>query len=140
MQLCKILHNNKKLEAQHTGIIESFVYPLIKSKKVWEGQTPKSSDEYKYCKFFFNIAVVNSDLYTINSEEENALPVKAKYVPFIREVRTKDIQGHFLITFVTLEYLKEFIENEIEGFCKKVYERYTERPELLLDPSLTDLS
>ncbi len=140
VQICRIIQNGSKKEAQHSGVIEGFIYPLIKSIKIWEAQTPTNTDERKYCKFFFNLAVVSSKIYTIDSEVENSLPVEQRFVPFVREIQTKDLKGQFLITFVTFEHLKDFIEKEIQGFCESVYEAYRERPELLLAPSLFDIS
>lgn len=131
VQLCKIIQNNKKFEAQHSGVIEGFIYPLIKSKKVWEEQAPKSNEKKKYCKFFFNLAVVNSKLYTVNSDLTDPIPTEVNYVPFVREIRTNEIDGRFLITFVTFEYLQQFIINNLELFCKDVYDKLIEKPELI---------
>lgn len=131
VQLCKIIQNRKKVEAQHSGVIEGFIYPLIKSQKIWETQTPKTTTEKIYCKLFFNIAVVNSKLYTIDADDENSLPIEAEYVPFVRDIHTKDHQGRFIITFVTYSALGKFIETEVGDFCKKVEETFMKRPELL---------
>jgi hypothetical protein len=130
VQVCKLIHNNKKLEAQHAGVIEGLIYPLIKSVQTWARQTePKSYNPT--CRFFFNLAVVNSKLYTMNSELPDALPVEVNFVPFIREIQTKEIKGSFLFTFITFDHLETFIQNEIEPFCNIVYRRYSESPELL---------
>lgn len=131
VQLCKITNNGKKFEVQHSGIIENFIYPLMKSKAIWETQAPQSTFNHRYCKFFFNLAIINSAIYTINSEEENSLPIETKFVPFIREIRTNDFDGYFLTTFVTFSFLKEFIQGELEEFCKIVHRKYMENPALL---------
>lgn len=131
VQVCKIIRNQSKYEAQHSGIIESFIYPLIKSMRVWKKNSPDGDFESKYCKFFYNIVVVNSKLYTIDSEIANSLPVEAKFVPFIREVHTQEMKGKFLITFVDQEHLEEFIKTEVNEFSKRVCTLYNESPELI---------
>lgn len=136
VQICKIIQNGKKVEAQHGGIIEGFIYPLIKSQKIWEAQTPRTNDEKIYCRLFFNLVVVSSQLFTIDSNDDNAMPVETDYVPFIREIQNKDLKGKFLITFVTFSGLKKFLSTEVEDFCKKVEAIYIQKPQLLYDEYL----
>jgi hypothetical protein len=131
VQICKIVRNQSKLEAQHSGIIEGFIYPLIKSMRIWKKNSPVNNYSTRYFKLFANLAIVNSKLYTIDSEITDALPIEVPFVPFVREIQTQDIKGTFLITFVNYEHLETFLKNELTGFCNSVYDKYKSHPELL---------
>ena len=139
VQLCKIVRNNSRYEAQHSGVVEGILYPLVKSYLSLFPNTPNSTDLIKYCKLCFNIVIVNSDLYTIDTEDEDALPKKVNFVPFLREIRSNNIDGSFLITFVTFNYLEQFIKEEILGFCNIVGEKYASDDKFLLSPSLSSI-
>jgi hypothetical protein len=130
VQIWKINRNGNKTEAQHSGVIEGFIYPLVKSKKLWENQLPGDRDDKKYCKIIFNLVITNAPIYTIDSMDENALPKPCYYAPFIRELRTRDFNGEYLITFVQYKELKRFFENEIGCFMDAIKAKYEEKPEL----------
>ncbi|OYU55699.1 MAG: hypothetical protein CFE25_00125 [Chitinophagaceae bacterium BSSC1] len=136
VQICKIIQNGKKIEAQHSGVIEGFIYPLTKSMKVWKNQAHSNNTKQRFCKLFLNIAVVDSQLYTINVDDENPMPIESNYVPFIRGIQSKNIKGTYLFTFVKFDYLKNFIKNEIEGFCSEVSQKYINDPSLINDQYL----
>lgn len=138
VQITKIIRNQKKIEAQHSGVIESLIYPLIKSQKAWVKEYV--GERTNSAKFFFNLVIVNSSLYTIDSELEESMPKKVKYVPFVRDVHTNTMRGNHLITFVNFDFLEEFIDSEIERFCEKVCEIYQADKNLLLPPPLDSIS
>lgn len=139
VQFCKIVRSKDKFEAQNSGIVEPLLYPLIKAYRDFEPLTPNSSDSKKYCKIFFNLVIVNSDLYTIDTENEDALPEKKDYVPFLWDIRSENIEGSFLVTFVTFNNLEEFINTKILDFCKQIEKAYNSDDKFLLSPSLADI-
>ncbi|SRR5579871_3892001 len=136
VQICKIIGNNKKLEVQHDGFLKDLLLPLIISKDAWVKESQNSAGTGKNCRLFFNLVIVNSDIYTIDSEKNDALPETVKFVPFISDISSKEIKGKFLVTFIKFDYLKEFIENEIMRFAQEVYTHYSNNPKLVTETFL----
>ena len=137
VQFCKIVRNGSKFEAQHSGVVEGILYPLVKAFLDLHRNTPKSTESKKYCKLTFNIVIVNSDLYSIDTEDDSAIPQKVDFIPFIHEIKSDNTDGVFLITFVNFNYLEQFLKKEVLEFCELVGERYKKNEELLLPISLS---
>lgn len=121
VQICKLVRKGKDLEMQHSGVIEGFIYPLVKSKEAFVKLFPMPTD-YISSHVIFNLAVVKSKLFTVNSEKKDSLPIEVPYVPLVRDIQTSTIKGKRLITFVNEEYLEDFIKNELDAFFKAVEE------------------
>ncbi len=124
VQFCKITRNNSKVEAQTSGLVDSLIYPVIKAYRYNSANAPKSNENIKYCKLFLNLIIVSANLYTVDSENSDAQPIKADFVPFIRDVRTQGVNGVFLTTFVAIEYLEQFIKEQVLDFCNIVFTKY----------------
>lgn len=133
VQLCKITRNGNKIEAQHSGVIEGFIYPLVKSKRIWENQLPQDTETKKYCKILFNLVVTNAPIYTIDALQPDPIPVARPFVPFVRELRTQLYEGRFLITFVHYDHLQFFIEQEVKPLFSRIEELYQQDPFLFTD-------
>ncbi len=136
-QFCKITRNNSKIEAQTSGLVDSLIYPVIKAYRYNAANAPKSSESTKYCKLFFNLIIVSGNLYTVDSESPDAQPIKTDFVPFIRDVRTKGTNGIFLTTFVTIEYLEQFINDQVLDFCTTVYTKYVSNKSYIKGPVIS---
>jgi hypothetical protein len=133
VQICKIIGNNKKLDVQHEGVLRAILSPLIKSKAIWIKESQQADGQEKTCRIFYNIAIINADLYTIDAEKTDALPEPAKFVPFIQDVNLGELKGKFLLTFVKYDYLREFIEKEVLAFCKTVFDFYNANPKMITE-------
>ncbi|HEY0771276.1 MAG TPA: hypothetical protein VGD31_13175, partial [Sphingobacteriaceae bacterium] len=130
VQICKLVRKGKDFEMQHSGVLEGFIYPLVKSNYAFSKSFIKSNGIQQKMYIIFNIAVVSSKLYTVDSEKPNSLPVEVPYVPFIRDIQTATIKGNQLITFVNEKYLEQFITAEIQTFTKAVERVLLENPDI----------
>lgn len=139
VQFCKIIRNGKKAEAQHSGVVEQILFPLIKAFLDLYPNTSKSNELGRFCKLTFNIVIVNSDIYKMNTEDEMAQPEKVNYIPFLHEIKSGNTEGIFLVTFVNFNYLEQFIKKEVLEFCELIKERYNMNHDLLLPVSLSKL-
>ncbi|MBX3253346.1 MAG: hypothetical protein KF862_04315 [Chitinophagaceae bacterium] len=118
-------NNNKNLlEVQTTGVIPSLIYPVVKAYEYNVTVTPKSDDNTKYCKIFFNLVIVRGYLYTIDSENPNAELKRVDFVPFLRDICSESINGLYLTTFVHVDGLSAFLNNHVHTFCKSIFEKY----------------
>lgn len=139
VQFCKIVRNGSKIDAQTSGLTDSLIYPLAKAYRYFSGNTPKNHEVKKYCKFFFNLIVVKSQLYTVYTDQENPELRKVNYVPFVRDIQSGKTTGSHLITFVNYDYLKEFINKVIFPFCMIVHDKYISDDKYLQGPTLKDI-
>ena len=118
--------------------MDSIIIPLLKAYNYSLSNSPKSNDSKKYCKLFFNLVVVNSPLYTLNTETDGEKLVKVNYVPFLKNIHMPGIQGNYLVTFVHYEFLPKFISEIIIPFCERVGDIYMVDPVKWLSGSVVE--
>jgi hypothetical protein len=138
-QFCKVVRNGSKIEAQTSGLIDSMIFPMAKAYLYNSGNAPRSNEAIRYCKFFYNLIVTNSELYTMNADMKNDSVKRTDFVPFVRSIHSETLNGTFLTFFVNSGYLKDFIEKEVNTFCEAVFKKYSENIRFQLGPALQDL-
>lgn len=116
VQFCKIVRNGSDWEAQHGGIYNSLIWPLVKSLEYRKNQMGKSDDEFR---LWFPVVVLSGPLYEVDTSEGNELN-KTSHVSFVRELDTESISGRYLIDFVTEDYLLDFISEKLNCFVDEV--------------------
>jgi hypothetical protein len=141
IQFCKLVREKKAWEAKHGGVYDEIFYPIVKAfiaKRKERLEFNKSRSVNKYIWLLFPIVVLKSDIYSIDSEN----PIKPEITPqisFTRELKSKTIEGRFVIDFVTQGYLKDFNNNKIMPFVQQVAKLVTDSPELFIKKNRSNM-
>lgn len=104
-QFCKIIRTGSKIEAQHTGILEGILYPLIKARKTVERKFKNSGIE-----LVIPLVVTNGSIYVMDTSSQVELLKQSKYITFNRKFLASSIEGDHHIDFVAADYLIEYVQ------------------------------
>lgn len=138
VQFCRILRSGKNWEATHGGVFDGIFYPLVKAllskqeEVSYYHSKPPKPDDWKYITLFFPIVVLHGDLYYLDSQAVGQQPTRVPYVTFVRELKSKKIEGRFEIDFVKMDGLKEFVQSQINPFLERIVEIIHNTPEVFL--------
>ena len=121
VQFCKIVRNGKNWKAMHDGIYDSIFIPLVKAL---EYHKKKQKNYNSSVTLNYPIVVLNSDIFYVDSNNPENL-TSVDHITFIREIRSKNINGKYMIEFVTKKGLLEFIKEKpkkVVNQLKKIIE------------------
>jgi len=138
VQFCKIIRKGKNWEAMHDNIYDGIFYPLIKALNSQIKYVKKFKREWKHIYLFFPMVVLNSEIYAIQSYDSVKKPVLVDSVSFVREIKSKTINGQYLVDFITKEKLKNHINNKILKFCNSIVEDYKSNPNKYLERDIKE--
>lgn len=126
IQFSKIVQNDKKWSANHEGIFDSILYPIIKSFLYQKRQHQPTIGNWKYIHLYFPIVVLNASIFAIDTSKKEYSLEEKEYLTLIREIDSDKIKGEFLVDFVDKnhfgKYLNECVENFINGVKMKIEE------------------
>ena len=111
---------------------DAIFYPLVKAllarqKEVLDFRRGRR----KYVWLFFPIVVLNSDIYSLHAGVQQL--EKKNHITFVRELKSKKINGDFALDFVKVDTLADFIIKKVLPFSEHLAKMVAERPELFLD-------
>ena len=138
VQFCRMIRNKNSWEANHGTIYDGIFYPIVKAllsrKKDLKNlhNTPPKETEWKHIALFFPIVVLCGDIYYLDSVSKQPEPRKVPYITLTRELKSKTINGRFVIDFVKMDGLKDFIESQITPFVERVVAIVQNSPEMFL--------
>lgn len=112
MQFCKIIRNGKKIEAQHTGVIDNIIYPQIKALNYYKEKFKKI--EGKYLSIIIPVVVINTDLYEIDTTKKELELNNVEFLTFQRSIDSNELKGKFHIDFVSFKSLRKYLKICIE--------------------------
>lgn len=118
MQFCKITRNGKKIEAQHSGVIDGIIYPQIKALNYYKEKTKNLGR--KYITVIIPVVVINSGLYEIDTSKKELEIDNVEYVTFQRSLDSNELKGKFHIDFVSFESLGKYINICIEEKIRRL--------------------
>jgi hypothetical protein len=76
----------------------------------------------------FPTVITSGRLYFVDATEENSVPKEVSHVILLREIRTMNTSGHFMIDFVTKDGLSSFVQNKVQPFVEAVVQRVASLP------------
>lgn len=132
VQFCKIVRKGKKWEAQHDGIYDSLFIPLVKALEFQKSHVKKYYENYNAIYAFYPIVVLNSELYYIDSNNPEVAPREVSHISFIREIKSKNLDGTYLIEFVNKKYLADFVNEKIKPLIDHLVDIAYSEPRKLL--------
>lgn len=113
VQFCKMVRKGSEWTAQHEGIYDSILLPLIKCLeyyKKYDGEY-KNSGGWKHYSIYFPLVVLNAELYAIKSHISSTNIEETPYISYLRDIHSKKMKGTYLIDFVNVNGLPEYFEN-----------------------------
>ncbi len=116
VQFAKIVRNKQKWEAQHDGLYNSILLPLAKALT----QRAKAIRQQKPLNLCFPIVVLKSPLYLIDSTKKPLQLEKVPHVSFFRRLDSSTVKGEYLVDFVALDGLADFIQQKVMPFVEQV--------------------
>lgn len=129
VQFCKIVKDKSKWKALHDGIYDGIFIPLVKALEFQKAQNKEYFKNYNAVFAFYPMVVCNAELFYLNSNTPNALPIKVDHISFIREINSKNIHGKYLIDFVNKNSLEKFVRNKIKPLIDSIVDLAYENPQ-----------
>lgn len=121
-QFCKLLKQNKGVEATHGGMYESLLLPLISAYAALRSEHQIQNEVW----LTYLIIVQTSDLLSYDT-----LTNEIREVPLIsleRSITNKTVSSTYLFDFVTKEYFETFIKSEVLHFASQTLKAVTQNP------------
>lgn len=132
VQFCKIMKDGKKWKADQADVYGKTFVSTVKALNARKNEViPKFASNHVW--LWFPIVVVACELYCIDSSTVNPEPKEVSHVSFIRSLHSPHIQGEYLVEFVTLKVLPDFIRTDILSFFDQVVQLADKHPRELLD-------
>lgn len=134
-QFTKIIRKGSDWHANHDGVYDSLILPQVKAleQRRKEVKHPYTKGQWATIWLFFNVIVLRDHLFVLDVNEADALPAATGRVSFVRHVKTGDLDEHYLIDFVTEDYLTNYIE-EVTIFAEAVGALLPDAEARLLNP------
>lgn len=138
-QFAKIIRKGGDWHANHDGVYDALILPQVKAleQRRKEVRQPYTKGQWASIWLLFNVVVLRDHLFILDVNEDDGLPVSTGRVSFVRHVKTQDLDEHYLIDFVTEEYLGNYIE-EVNFFADAVAAFLPDAQTRLLNPKFKD--
>ncbi len=116
VQFCRIDRKGGGWHANHGGLYDAIFYPMAKALVARRRKVPKATraDDWRYFWLFFPLVVTSGDLILIDSSAEHPAPTSVDHVSFQRELKSGDLSGSFMVTFVRQSALQSFMEQVVD--------------------------
>ncbi|MCM5663320.1 hypothetical protein [Galbibacter mesophilus] len=126
VQFCKIVGNgSSNLQADHKGIYDSLLYPIIKCLEFQKEADRKIAVKHYY--IYFPIIVLLSRLYKIHANSPQHELIKTKHVAFTRQINSKKYSDNYLIDFLSKDGIQDFINNNIDNFVSNFIDKISNK-------------
>ena len=129
-QFCRLIRNEKKIDAKHENIYDSLLFPSAKALLYMKDilPIPRNIAHQQYYHVIFNVIVTDSDVLSINSEVPEYPIETEKFITLKREIRTDKTQGIFYFDFVNFNHLDDYIEG-VNNYINPIINRFSSNPE-----------
>lgn len=121
-QFSKIVRKGNEWVANHEGIYDSIVQPLAKALE-YQRKSLKSTISgtgWKYIWLVFPIVVLRDGLFAVDVSLPNLKPEPKGRVSFVRHLQSESVDGFYLIDFIKISHLHQYIEKEIGSFSNEI--------------------
>lgn len=117
VQFAKIVRSRDRWEAQHDGIYNAILMPLAKALVYRKKELHSFENPLDLC---FPIVVLNSPMYLIDSATKPLQASRVSHVAFYRRLDATTVKGDYIVDFVTLDGLAEFVKQTVMPFAQQV--------------------
>lgn len=133
VQFCKIVRDRKSWKANHEGIYNAIFYPLVKALLYRQSEVKKLHGDWKYVWLFFPIVVLNGSIYYLDSTSDKVDLKLKPFITFVRELKAENIEGYFMVDFVSKGELSNYISTCVLPFSERITEIADNSPNVLLN-------
>lgn len=120
VQFCRIVRQGKGWEANHGGVYDSILIPLVKALLARKEDIKTLQHNQRLTWLFFPLVVLSGRIYYVDSCNPEPTPVEVDHVTFTREIKSRSVKGKFAIDFVTRAGLQSFLDEKVLPFLEKV--------------------
>jgi hypothetical protein len=117
VQFAKTVRNTNQWEAQHDGLYNAILMPLVKALTYRAKSLRSNSNPLHLC---FPIVVLKSPIYVINSAKEPLELMSVAHVSFFRRLDSRSVKGEYIVDFVTLDGLTGLVNTNVLPFSEQV--------------------
>jgi hypothetical protein len=132
IQVVRISRKSNKWQADNEGMFDSIIYPvaeaLLARTREYRMDQPPKPGQPALIYLCFPTIVTSGKLYFLDTTEESPVPKEVSHVTLLREIRTKNTHGYFMIDFVTKEGLSSFVQDKVDSFVQAVVQRVISAP------------
>ncbi|MGH0244415.1 hypothetical protein [Sinorhizobium meliloti] len=113
VQFCRIDGHRKKWEANHSGMHESILLPVIKATASRRNEIANyKAKDWTHVWLGYSVVVLSHDLFSVDSHNPDKVAAE-KWVTLVRETKSTTLTGKFAINFVSEKDIAEFVERNI---------------------------
>ena len=129
------LERKSEWVADNRGIFDSLLYPLAKATQHHRNlrRTGKVNHDRQYdwavTEFLYPMVVTSAPLYKVDVSQDPYQPQKVGWTPLVREIRTKTLNGHYIVDAVHAAALGTYFDTHIQLFADQVEHLAREDPE-----------
>lgn len=118
-QFVKIVRKGSQWTANHDGIHDALILPLAKALEARKGTFPKHApqkDDWCSIWLFFPVVLVRNRLL-IHAPGSTTSLVDRGRISYVRGLESNQLKGSYMIDFVRLESLKNYVEADVLAFA-----------------------
>ncbi|GAB4043142.1 hypothetical protein [Spirosoma litoris] len=117
VQFCKIVRKGKEWHALQEGIYDSILLPIFKCLEYFKSlDNQQNNSSWENYIIYFPIIVLNSSIYLVKTHLKPINLIKTPHISFTRDIHSKRMKGKYLVDFVSLEYLDNYLEHIVTKF------------------------
>jgi hypothetical protein len=133
VQFCRIDRKGNGWHANHSGLYDAIFYPMAKAIVARKKDVPPvtRAAEWRYFWLFFPLVVTSGDLFLIDSAAEAPAPKPVSHVTFKRELKSGNLSGSFMLTFVRKQSLEDFLASVLDPIAVLATDLVVNRSEFL---------
>lgn len=130
-QFSKIYGKGNDWFANHEGIYDLLILPQVKLlEERRKNIIPQDSSLQKNLIWLlFPMVVIRDQLYSNRILKESQELIEQNRISFIRNIDSSNLKGKYLIDFVTIAGLSDFIKNDITAFYTEIINKIQSDPQ-----------
>lgn len=117
VQFAKIVRNRNQWEAQHDGIYNAILMPLAKALAHRKAVLRSQNNPLHLC---FPVVVLKSPIYLIDTAQKPLRAERVPHVSFFRRLDSSTVKGEYIVDFVTLDGLADFLKTKVIPYVDHV--------------------
>lgn len=137
IQFSNIVRKGSGWTANHEGIFDPILIPMIKSLMYYRKKNKTRVGEWKTIWLHFPVVVLNSDLLKIDSTRTNYSLESEPYLSFIREMDADNMKGTYIIDFTNKKHFQDYLRKQVDNVANQVKNIIETKPDYFLNEEIS---
>lgn len=122
VQFCRVDRKGAGWQANHGGTYDGIIFPLVKAFESRKSKLPKArdKDDWHYVWILIPTVVIRGDLFSVDSASAAPSPIETAHITLLREIKSKNLNGKYLIEFVNENEINKFVQDKVEPFAAAI--------------------